>query len=176
VTAVPDRPRPSAVGRIGGAGMGERLGGFVYGTIVVLAVIVAGAKAYPREPGHVAALVAITTLVFWLAHAYAHGLARSVSDGEHLSRAELRHIARHEAALVEAGVPPMLPLLLGWAGIISARTSFWAALGAGLAVLAADGLVFARAERLGTMTTLAVVAANLALGLLLVAMKVLVAH
>src|SRR3954468_11864008 len=48
------------VGRIGGMRMGERLGGFLYGTLVALAVIVAGAKAYPHEPGHVAALVAIT--------------------------------------------------------------------------------------------------------------------
>ena len=38
--------------------MGERLGGFIYGTIVALAVVVAGAKAYPHEAGHIAALVA----------------------------------------------------------------------------------------------------------------------
>jgi hypothetical protein len=55
------------VGRLGRVQLGERLGGFVYGTIVVLAVVVTGAKAYPHEPGHVAALVVMTTVVFWLA-------------------------------------------------------------------------------------------------------------
>jgi hypothetical protein len=171
-TTVPHESRRSRVSRI----RGERLGGFVYGTIVVLAVIVAGAKAYPNDPGHVAALVAITTVVFWLAHVYAHGLARSVSADEHLSRAELGHIARHEAALLEAGVPPIVTLLLGWIGILEPKTSFWAALGVGMAVLTVTGVAFGRAERLGPLGTLAVVAANLTLGIVLVAMKVLVAH
>jgi hypothetical protein len=164
------------VGRIGRVQMGERLGGFLYGTIVVLAVIVAGAKAFPNEPGHVAALVAITTVVFWLAHVYAHALAHSVSRDEPLSRAALRHIARREGALIEAGVPPTVALLLGWLGVVSARTSFWLALGLGLTVLATDGVIFARTERLGTLATLGVMAANLALGLVLVGMKVVVVH
>jgi hypothetical protein len=163
-------------GRLGGVGMGERLGGFLYGTIVVLAVIVTGAKAYPHEPGHVAVLVAITTVVFWLAHVYAHALGHSVSREEPLSRTALRHIARHEAALIEAGVPSIIALLLGSVGVVSARTSYWLALGVGLTVLAADGVIFARTERLGGLSTVAVVAANLALGLVLVALKVLVAH
>jgi hypothetical protein len=52
----------------------------------------------------------------------------------------------------------------------------WIAFGLGLAVLAAQGLLFSRFERLGAATTIGVVAANLGLGLLLVALKVLVAH
>jgi hypothetical protein len=77
--------------------MGERLGGFIYGTVVVLAVVVAGGKAFPDGPGHIAVLVVITTLVFWVAHVYAHGLAYSVAHDQHRSLAELRHIARREA-------------------------------------------------------------------------------
>jgi hypothetical protein len=164
------------VGRLGRVQLGERLGGFVYGTIVVLAVVVTGAKAYPHEPGHVAALVVMTTVVFWLAHVYAHALAHSVSGEEQLSRAALARIARHEGALIEAGIPPTIALLLGWVGVLSARTSFWLALGLGLTVLATDGAIFARTERLGALATVAVIAANLALGLVLVGMKILVAH
>jgi hypothetical protein len=163
----------SGLGRVG---MGERLGGYVYGTIVVLAVIVAGAKAYPREPGHVAILVVVTTLVFWLAHVYSHALAHSVSRDEHLSFAEVRNIARHEAAIVEAAALPLAPLLLGALGILSARTAGWTALGVGLAVLGTEGLVFARAERLRPLATFGVVALNLGLGLVLVALKVIVTH
>ena len=39
------------------AEIAERLGGFVYGTIVVLSVIVAGAKAYPDDTTRIAVLV-----------------------------------------------------------------------------------------------------------------------
>jgi hypothetical protein len=46
------------------AAAGERLGGFIYGTILVLAVLVAGARAYPHASGHIAALVAVTSAVF----------------------------------------------------------------------------------------------------------------
>jgi hypothetical protein len=156
--------------------MGERLGGFVYGTIVVLAVIVAGAKAYPKQPGHVAILVVVTTGVFWLAHVYSHALAHSVTRNEHLTFAELRHIARREAALVEASVLPVAALLLGAVGVLSPRAAGWTALGLGLAVLAVQGIVFARAERLGPLASIAVVALNLGLGLVLVALKAVVTH
>jgi hypothetical protein len=155
---------------------GERVAGFVYGTIVVLAVIVAGAKAYPEQPGYVAALVVVTTVVFWLAHVYAHGLGHSVSRNEHLSRADLRRIAFRERALIEAGVPPVVALLLGAVGVLAAQTAFWSAIGLGLAVLVVEGFVFARAERLGRLATLAVVAGNLVLGALLVGLKIFVTH
>ena len=105
--------------------MGERLGGFVYGTIVVLAVVVAGGKAYPEQPGIVATMVVITTGVFWLAHVYSHALAHSVSRDQQLSLAELRQIARREAAIIEAGVPSLVALLLGSLGVFSGETAIW---------------------------------------------------
>ena len=61
--------------RRGGPAMGERLGGFIYGTVVVLSVLVAGARAYPGDAGRIALLAVVTSLVFWLAHVYAHGVA-----------------------------------------------------------------------------------------------------
>ena len=153
----------------------ERLGGIVYGTIVVLSVIVAGAKAYPDGTTRIAVLVAGTTIVFWLAHAYAHALTHSARTGERLTVAEVRRIGRHEAALIQAGLPAIAALLLGSLDVLDADTAIWLALGLGLAVLAVQGVVFARVERLGPAGTVAVVAVNLALGLLLVALKLLVA-
>jgi hypothetical protein len=162
--------------RLGRAAMGERLGGFVYGTIVVLSVVVAGAKAFPSAPGQIAAVVVVTTVVFWLAHVYADALAYSIGHDQHLSLAELRTIARREASILEAGVPPVAALLLGELGVISEEVAVWLALGLGLAVLAAQGLLFARVERLAWLGTLAVVALNLGLGLLLIGLKLLVSH
>ena len=157
------------------AEIADRLGAFVYGTIVVLSVIVAGAKAYPDDTTRIAALVAVTTLVFWLAHAYAHALTHSVRTGQRLTFDEVRRIGRHEAGLIQAGVPSIAVLLLGSLDVLDVDTAVWLALCFGLVVLAVQGFVFARVERLGPTSTAAVVAINVALGLLLVALKLLVA-
>jgi hypothetical protein len=156
--------------------MGERLGGFIYGTIVALAVVVAGARAYPHAAGHIAILVGVTSVALWVAHVYAHGLAKSVARDEHLSFAELRHIARREGSILEAAVPPIAALLLGALGVISTQLAVWAAFGFGLVVLAAQGITVARVEGLGRLGTLAVVAGNVSLGVLLVGLKLVLTH
>jgi hypothetical protein len=156
--------------------IGERLAGFIYGTIIVLSVLVGGARAFPDDAGHIAALVAVTSVVFWLAHVYAHGLAHSVLHDEHLSLAELARIARREGSIVGAAVPPLAALLLGASGAISTKAAVWVAFALGLAVLALQGVVFARIERLSWAATILLVALNLGLGLLLVGLKVFVAH
>lgn len=155
---------------------GERLAGLIYGTIVALSVVVAGAKAYPNGPGRVAVLVTVTSAVFWLAHVYSFSLAHSVATNEHLSLVEVRHIARREASLVVAAAPPVAALLAGELGAFGAVAAFWVALGIGLVVLAAQGILFARIERLRRLATLAVVGANVGLGVVLIGLKVVVGH
>lgn len=171
-----DRSDPPRAVRLARAAMGERLGGFIYGTIIVLAVVAAGSKAYPGQAGYVAATVAVTSVVFWLAHVYAHGLAHSVAHDEHLSRAVLWSIARREGSIIGAAVLPLAALLLGALGVVSTGTAIWIAFALGLAVLGAQGIVFARVERLGPLGTLGVVVANLGLGVLLVGLKVFLPH
>jgi hypothetical protein len=164
--------RTSRIGRA----RGERLGGFIYGTIIVLAVIVAGARAYEHEAGHIAGLVAVTVVVFWLAHVYSHALAHAVAHDEHFSLAELRRIARREASILEAAVPSIAALLLGAVGIVSTSLAVWLAVVLGLVVLCAQGVAFARIERLGRLGTIIVVLANLGLGVTLIGLKLLVSH
>jgi hypothetical protein len=171
-----DDLRTAAPARLARTAMGQRLSGFIYGTIVVLSVIVAEARAYPEAPAHMAAIVAATCVVFWLAHVYAHGLGHSVAAGERVSLMELRRIAQREGSIVEAAVPSVVALMLGALGILSTDVAIWASFGLGLVVLGAQGLVFARLERLGPLASLAVVGANLALGLVLVALKLLLGH
>lgn len=168
--------RTSATGRVARAALGERLAGFIYGTIVALAVVVAGGRAYPHDAGHIAALVSVTAVALWLAHVYAHSLGHSLAHDEHVTFAELRHIAHREGSIVEAAVPPVAALLLGAVGIVATRTAVWLAFALGLAVLATQGLRFARTERLGWLGTLLVVGGNLSLGLLLVLVKLVVTH
>ncbi len=169
-------PQRGLTTRLSRRAIGERLAGFIYGTIIVLSVLVAGSRAFPDDAARIAVVVVVTSAVFWLAHVYAHVLAHSVTHDEHLSRAELWRIARREGSIVEAAVPPLAPLLLGALGAVSTHAAVWIAFGLGLGVLAVQGVVFARVERLGWPATLLVVAANLSLGAVLVALKVLVTH
>lgn len=170
-----EAPRHRAA-RLGRAAMGERLGGYIYGTIVALAVVVAGARAYPHGAGHIAALVAVTSVALWIAHVYAHAVAHSVSTDEHISATEVGHIAKREGSIVEAALAPVVALLLGAVGLISTHASVWLAFGLGLGVLAAQGITVARIERLGRLGTLGVVAGNVSLGVLLVGLKLVVTH
>ena len=156
--------------------MGDRLAGFIYGTIVVLSVLVAGSRAYPDDAGRIAVLLVVTSTVFWLAHVYAHGVADSIGREEHISLPALRRMARREGAIVEATLPPVVALLLGAFGVVSTDAAVWLAFALGLLVLAVEGLVVARVERLGALGTVGLVAANLALGLTLVVLKLVVAH
>jgi hypothetical protein len=155
---------------------GERLGGYIYGEIVVLATIVAGAQAYEHGAGHIAVLVLATTGVFWLAHLYAHALADSIRRGQHLSWHELREMAGRESSIIEAAALPVLLLGLGSLGVFSVPVAVWLAFLAGLFVLVAEGFAFARTEKLAALGTAGIIAANLLMGLLLVALKLAVSH
>jgi hypothetical protein len=117
-----------------------------------------------------------TLFVLWVAHLYAHGLGESIVRGHRVDRAELKSIARRELGILLAAVGPSFFLLLGAAGVLAKSTSVWVALGVGLATLAVEGLRYARLEKLTFAGTLSVVALNLALGLLVIALKVGVAH
>jgi hypothetical protein len=176
MSAVLGKRQLARLGKLGPSVMGERLGGFIYGTIVVLSVLVAGARAYPDDAGRIAVLVVVTSTVFWLAHVYAHGVADSIGHEQHMSLAHLRRMARREGAIVEAALPPVAALLLGALGVLSTHAAVWLAFGLGLAVLAIEGVVVARVERFGALGTVGIVAANLALGLALVVLKLVVAH
>jgi hypothetical protein len=85
-------------------------------------------------------------------------------------------ISGREASIVGAGVPPVVALVLGAVGLLSDEVAVWLAFGLGLAVLGTTGVVFARVERLRPVSALLAVGANLALGLVLIGLKVFVGH
>jgi hypothetical protein len=151
------------------------IAGTVYGTIVVMATLTA-LYASERDPWRLAVIVWSTALVFWVAHLYAHGLAESISRRQRLSGSELAAIARRERGILLAAVLPSSVLILGAIGRVRESRCVWLALGVGLATLGVEGVRYARLETLGRLATLVVVTSNLALGLLVVLLKVAVAH
>jgi hypothetical protein len=152
------------------------LAGTVYGTIVVMATVTAGSKAADTDTGRLAGIVVVTVLVFWVAHVYSHALAESLRAQTRLDAHELGRIARREFALPLAAVAPTAALVLGALGVLREQTAIWLALGIGILTLAVEGARYAAIERLGGAATLVQVGINVSLGLVIVGLKVLVAH
>ena len=151
------------------------IAGTVYGTVVVMATLTVG-YASEKRPWKLAAIVLTTALVLWIAHLYAHGLSESISRNQRLTWNELITIARREIGILLAAAFPSAALVLGAVGLLKETSAVWLALAIGLATLAAEGVRFARIERLGRLATLAVIGGNLALGSFVVLLKVFVAH
>lgn len=166
--------RPGAAERLF-FGAPAELAGTVYGTVVVMATVAAGSKG-ALDPWPLVTIVLATAVVLWVAHVYAHGLGESIARGRRLDGPELLAIARRELAIVLAAVVPTAALLLGAFDVVREETAVWLALAAGLVTLSVEGLRYARLERLGAGGTAVVVGVNLALGLLVVGLKTLLAH
>ena len=152
------------------------IAGTVYGTIVVLATLTAGAQAHVHDLWKLVAIATVTVLVFSVAHVYAHGLSESLQVGRRLTGTELADIAKRELSIPLSAVLPLACVALGAAGIVRERTSLWLAFGVGLAALAVQGVRYARLEQLSRVGTTVTVALNLALGLVLIVMKALISH
>jgi hypothetical protein len=155
---------------------GERaIGATVYGTVLALAALAAGAAEH-QGPRVLVVLVAVTATVIWIAHVYANGLGESIERGHRLSWWELSAVASREVPILLAAAAPTAALLLGAVGVVQPATAIWIAFGVGLAALAVQGGRYARVEHFGPLATAAAVGANLALGGVVVALKVLISH
>ena len=157
-------------------GSRRTIAGTVYGTIVVMAALAAGGKAFQNDLWHLIAIVDVTVLVLWIAHVYSHGLGESLQVGRRLDAAELGAIAGRELAIPASAVAPTVMLVLGAsASFAGSRRSGSRSASVSLA-LTVQGLRYALLERLGPVGTLISVALNLALGLAIVGLKVVVSH
>lgn len=157
-------------------GRTETIAGTVYGTIVVLSMLTAGAASYEADPWRLVAIVVSGTVVLWAAHVYSHGLGASVRARRRLEAHEIVAIARREGSILLAAVLPVAAVALGAAGVLSERFALWLALGLGVAALTVQALRYARLERLSGVGAATAVAINLLFGLVFVGLKVLLVH
>lgn len=157
-------------------GTRQTIAGNVYGTIVVLSVLTAGARAFKHDPWRLALITAVTVVIFWAAHVYAQGLGEGLTMGHRLTTSELAALARRESSILLAAVVPVGMIVLGAVGAFSVNTALWLAVGAGVAALTVQGLRYAHLERLSGTGTIISVGVNLALGLAIALLKALVAH
>jgi hypothetical protein len=150
------------------------IAGTVYGTIVVMGVLAAGSAE--ADPWRLATFVAGTVLVLWIAHVYSHAMAETITAQRRLDSAELADVARREFWIPLAAVGPLIALALGGLGVLGESRAIWLAFGIGLATLFVQGLRYASVEHLGGRARVAAVAANVSLGLVIVALEVALTH
>jgi hypothetical protein len=114
----------------------------IYGTIVSAAVTVAG-SAGGESPGHLAATVALTLVVFWLAHVYSALLTHRFG-GATLVWATLLHHMVEEFPMIEAAGPQIALLLVGGTGLLAESVAINLALAVAVVSLLVWGMAGAR--------------------------------
>jgi hypothetical protein len=157
-------------------GSGDTIAGAIYGTIVVLATIVAGGANDGVGDWQLAAAVVVTNVVLGLAHLYAELVAGGIALKRRLTPQERSVVWRREVAIPVAAILPVTVLVLGAADVLDETTAVWIAIGLGVATLGFQGLRYARVEQMHWIGTTISVAINLSLGLVMVALKVLISH
>ena len=157
-------------------GDSKAIAGTVYGTIVVLSLLTAGAAAYADDLWRLVVITGAGMIVLWAAHVYAQGLGESVEIGRRLGIGEIAAIGRRESSILLAAVLPEAAIALGAVGVLAGRTALWIAFGLGVAALTAQAVRYAYLERLGRTGTAIAIGLNLVFGLTFVALKALLAH
>jgi hypothetical protein len=115
-------------------------------------------------------------VVFWIAYVYAHALSETIEEESRLDRPILTRIVTRELGLLFAAVLPVVALILGAVGVVAEYIAIWVAIGAGIAMLSAEGVRYAHATGLGRSGMAVIVVMNLLLGLSVVALKVTLVH
>jgi hypothetical protein len=146
----------------------------IYGTVLTIALITAYSADDELDPLLIAAGVVVTTAVFWLAHAQAELLARRYFAGRALGRDEVEEQLREGWPMVEASFPCALALAAGGIGVLDEDASIYVALGIGVLELAGWGIAIGQREQLGLVRVVALTSLNVALGLAVVVLKLVI--
>ena len=151
----------------------RNLAGSVYGTILVSSVIV-GLGQTGLTAGQMMATVAVTAMVFGLAHAWANALARSASDRQALAVDHLVEGIRHEWPMMTAIAPAIVALALAAFGVYSAKSGLWVAIIANTVLLFCWGAILRHRAEGTTFEAFMAGSTTAMLGVVLVALKAFV--
>ncbi|GGG18499.1 hypothetical protein GCM10007304_35570 [Rhodococcoides trifolii] len=99
-----------------------RLSAYVYGNVLVLAVVVA-ASTSSIDDGSATALALGTTVTTFLAHIFSDGVASAMLPEEDRSRRHRLEELRDSVPIVSSGTIPTVLLGLGWLQIVPTGTA-----------------------------------------------------
>jgi hypothetical protein len=98
----------------------ESIAGTVYGTIIVMSVIAAGAKAYEHHLWRLVVLAGGSAVVLWLGDVYSHAIGESLTIGRRITMDEMALVSRRKFAVIAAAIIPLVAVALGATGVGSA--------------------------------------------------------
>jgi hypothetical protein len=116
----------------------ENLAGWLYGTVLVSSLLVT-LDDYTGSASTTIFWIAVTTVVFALAHGWAVAVEHSAGMRQVLGMAALRKGMRQEWSIVEAAAPAIVVLLLAVLGVLSKNQAVTIALITNTVLLAAWG-------------------------------------
>ena len=144
----------------------------VYGSVLAATVIVS--SGYHRDPGSLAVLLVVSGVVFWLAHVYAATVA-TVHGGWRAPA--VRTGLAEEWPVAAVAIPPALvALICGWLVPNGTIVAVWAALVMALVEQQVWGVISARRAELEGMVLARTFALNIAMGLVIVSLKLWLPH
>jgi hypothetical protein len=165
---------PASRRRQGDGAVADRVAGAIYGQILVTAIVASLSEEESISASDILVGVGVAMVVFWLAHVYARAVAMRLKRTEPLTVQEVASIAGEEWPIVQAAIPAVVFLVLGWAGVVSRDAAIDLAIAAGVVALAGWGFVIARRSGLSVLGTAGAVALNGGFGLAIVGLKVAV--
>ncbi len=144
----------------------------VYGSVLAATVVVS--SGYHRSPVSLAVLLVVSGVVFWLAHVYAATVA-TVHGGWRAPA--VRTGLAEEWPVAAVAIPPALAALVcGWLAPNGAIVAVWAALVMALVEQQVWGLISARRAELQGLVLARTFALNIAVGLVIVSLKLWLPH
>lgn len=148
----------------------------IYGLLIALSVVTA--LSFKKEPdaGVMAAAVAATSLVFWLAHMHAHLVAEWIRTENPPTRARVRAEGVDQLPMIVSAVPAWMILTLADLGLFSTGAAVWIVAVVSLVLLAAWGIALARAASLGVAGAVTIASINVGIGALIVVLKAAIGH
>ena len=144
----------------------------VYGVILVAGMIVASGT-HATAVWEVFTAVVVTVVVFWAAHVYAATVAHHGARNGHTLTlgAALRHALNRSLGLLVSALIPTSILLLGVAHIVDDATAVWAALWAGVVVLAVIGFLTYRSRGSSAWICILGAASTAGFGIVMILLK-----
>lgn len=168
--------RQTMVGEAWSNVLSGRNAGGIYGLLIALSVVTALSLKEHPDPAIMAAAVAGSGLVFWIAHIHAHLVAEWIRTDERPSWTRIRAEAVEQLPLLVAAMPAAVILTAADRGPLGTAAAVWTVVAISLAALAAWGVTIARAARLGIAGGALIACINVAMGLLIVTLKVFFSH
>jgi hypothetical protein len=170
LSAARERMRRGRDRSIDGAHRGERAAHAIYGSIIVLAVLVAEEDT-PIEAGEVIASVLGVAVVTALAELYADYIGGTIRAGRHPTVVERGMALKNVAAGFLTAIVPVIYFVLAEVGAMRLEVAFDAAIWTGVGVLGAYAVVANRLAGFSLGRSLLVGAGFTVLGATLVALK-----